>query len=307
MIKYSIVVWCYDKMLVNMAEYVIPGQVCVWCGVNRKRKCICWYIINIYLELCTFRHEIVSKTLLFFTPSKVTLSFYVKKCDVILTGGRGHKYYFSKRFYYHLYVTVALLSRNMLYMSILNNHTSEIWLMSCILAFSTPPHPPLAARHVREEIVPCFWTYYICSAVPNTWRKTDTQSNSAFGYWNNDGVSRDGSIDQLFLGSCWSLSYSTCVTHLFSTAMWLGTFHRSTSKPVSLVRLLFLSRICALPYWIYRQECDWCSQLNTATQCCQNSKLISNIKQSLLRAWTGHEGTRRIRLADIMTICTWKW
>ena len=31
MIKYNIVM-CYDKILVNMAAYVIPGTcVCVWC------------------------------------------------------------------------------------------------------------------------------------------------------------------------------------------------------------------------------------------------------------------------------------
>jgi len=28
---------CYDKMFVNVSEYiVIPGYVCVWCGVNRN-------------------------------------------------------------------------------------------------------------------------------------------------------------------------------------------------------------------------------------------------------------------------------
>ena len=26
---------CYDKVSVNVAAYVIPGQVYVWCGVNR--------------------------------------------------------------------------------------------------------------------------------------------------------------------------------------------------------------------------------------------------------------------------------
>jgi hypothetical protein len=34
MIKYNIVVCCYDKILVNVATYVIPGYVCV-CGVSR--------------------------------------------------------------------------------------------------------------------------------------------------------------------------------------------------------------------------------------------------------------------------------
>ena len=40
MIKYNIVVSCYDKMLVNAAAYVIPGLVCVcvWCRVNGKWK-----------------------------------------------------------------------------------------------------------------------------------------------------------------------------------------------------------------------------------------------------------------------------
>jgi len=43
MINYSIVMCCYDIMLVNVAAYVIPGWVCVcvcvcgvvcvWCGV----------------------------------------------------------------------------------------------------------------------------------------------------------------------------------------------------------------------------------------------------------------------------------
>jgi len=39
-------VWCYDKILVNVAAYVIPCWVCVcvcvcvWCGVNRKRKMV---------------------------------------------------------------------------------------------------------------------------------------------------------------------------------------------------------------------------------------------------------------------------
>ena len=32
MIKYNIVVCCYDKILVNVAAYVIPGKVCVWCA-----------------------------------------------------------------------------------------------------------------------------------------------------------------------------------------------------------------------------------------------------------------------------------
>ena len=38
MIKYSIVMCCYDIILVNVAAYVIPGYVCVWSGVNRNRK-----------------------------------------------------------------------------------------------------------------------------------------------------------------------------------------------------------------------------------------------------------------------------
>jgi hypothetical protein len=25
---------CYDKILINVATYVIPGWLCVWCGVN---------------------------------------------------------------------------------------------------------------------------------------------------------------------------------------------------------------------------------------------------------------------------------
>ena len=31
---------CYDKVLVDVAAYVIPGYVCVclWCGVNRNRS-----------------------------------------------------------------------------------------------------------------------------------------------------------------------------------------------------------------------------------------------------------------------------
>ena len=33
MIKYNIVTCCYDKILVKVAAYVIPGQMCVWCGV----------------------------------------------------------------------------------------------------------------------------------------------------------------------------------------------------------------------------------------------------------------------------------
>jgi len=35
MIKYSIVM-CYDKIVVNMATYVIPGWVCVRCRINRN-------------------------------------------------------------------------------------------------------------------------------------------------------------------------------------------------------------------------------------------------------------------------------
>ena len=31
------IVMCYDKILVNMATYVIPGWVCVRCGANRNR------------------------------------------------------------------------------------------------------------------------------------------------------------------------------------------------------------------------------------------------------------------------------
>jgi len=33
-------VCCYDKILVNVAAYLIPiyVYVCVWCGVNRNRK-----------------------------------------------------------------------------------------------------------------------------------------------------------------------------------------------------------------------------------------------------------------------------
>ena len=35
MIKYKIVKCCYDKILVNVAAYVIPGYMCVRCPVNR--------------------------------------------------------------------------------------------------------------------------------------------------------------------------------------------------------------------------------------------------------------------------------
>jgi hypothetical protein len=44
MIECNIVVCCYDKMLVNVAAYVIPGEVCVVC------VCVCvsgvcvWYV-----------------------------------------------------------------------------------------------------------------------------------------------------------------------------------------------------------------------------------------------------------------------
>jgi len=48
MIKYNIVLCCYDKILVNVTACVIPGYVCmcvyvcvcvcVWCGGNRNRK-----------------------------------------------------------------------------------------------------------------------------------------------------------------------------------------------------------------------------------------------------------------------------
>jgi len=59
MIKYNLVICCYDKVLVNVAAYVILAKcvcvcvcvcvhvcvcvcvhVCVWCGVNRKRFCL---------------------------------------------------------------------------------------------------------------------------------------------------------------------------------------------------------------------------------------------------------------------------
>jgi len=33
MIKYNVAMCCYDKMLVNVAACVIPGQVSVWCGM----------------------------------------------------------------------------------------------------------------------------------------------------------------------------------------------------------------------------------------------------------------------------------
>ena len=42
MTKYNVVMCCYDKMLVYVAAYVIPGCVCVcvfvfgWCRVNKN-------------------------------------------------------------------------------------------------------------------------------------------------------------------------------------------------------------------------------------------------------------------------------
>ena len=41
---------CYDKILVNVAAYVIPGQVCVRCGVNRN---ICG---NVYQDFIITTH-----------------------------------------------------------------------------------------------------------------------------------------------------------------------------------------------------------------------------------------------------------
>jgi len=46
MIKYNIFVSYYGKILVNVAAYVIPGYVCLWCGVNRNRKYFIILIIH---------------------------------------------------------------------------------------------------------------------------------------------------------------------------------------------------------------------------------------------------------------------
>ena len=40
MIKYSVVMCCNDKMLVNVAAYVIVCMVCVWC-VYGVCVCVC--------------------------------------------------------------------------------------------------------------------------------------------------------------------------------------------------------------------------------------------------------------------------
>ena len=42
MTKYNIVMCCYDKIMVNMAAYVIPGQVCVC-------VCVCGVEVPVYL------------------------------------------------------------------------------------------------------------------------------------------------------------------------------------------------------------------------------------------------------------------
>jgi len=36
-------------------------------------------------------------------------------------------------------------------------------------------------------------------------------------------------------------------------------------------------------------------------------KAVKKVKQSPLLAWTGPEGSRRVRLPDFMTIGTWRW
>ena len=55
MIKYDIVVCCYDKKLVNVAAYVTTGYVCVcvcvcvvrWSGVNLTSNYTCSHIYQI--------------------------------------------------------------------------------------------------------------------------------------------------------------------------------------------------------------------------------------------------------------------
>jgi len=38
-----------------------------------------------------------------------------------------------------------------------------------------------------------------------------------------------------------------------------------------------------------------------------NNNKKGKVKQSLLQAWTGSEGSRRLRILDFKTICTWRW
>jgi len=38
MTKYNVVMCCYDKILINVAAYVIPGLVCVCVCVERSKQ-----------------------------------------------------------------------------------------------------------------------------------------------------------------------------------------------------------------------------------------------------------------------------
>ena len=196
---------------------------------------------------------------------------------------------------------MALLSRNMLYTSILNNHVIDVSYISFL--HSRPPPPPCCPS-CEGEIVPCFWSYYICSAVLNTWIKTDTQSNNAFGYWNNDRVSRDIPVIRVILKKL-------LVCQLFYKCHSFH-FHRNVIRHSSQehVKTCFFSEV-SFPFAhvciavLHLQIGMWL--VNAAIQRCQNSKLISKVKQTLLQTLTGPEGTRRFRLADFMTISTWEW
>ena len=48
MIKYNILMCCYDKILVNVAAFVIPGKVRVVrrSGVNVKEISVCLYVCS---------------------------------------------------------------------------------------------------------------------------------------------------------------------------------------------------------------------------------------------------------------------
>jgi hypothetical protein len=41
--------------------------------------------------------------------------------------------------------------------------------------------------------------------------------------------------------------------------------------------------------------------------CCSQWPVYLKSKAILLQAWTGPEGSRRLRLPDFKTICTWRW
>ena len=59
MIKYNIVMCCCDKILVNVAAYVIPGKVCV-CVVQSKQEPTFGVYCNIFKVFIAFVPTVVA-------------------------------------------------------------------------------------------------------------------------------------------------------------------------------------------------------------------------------------------------------